>query len=420
LATQKRLRPQLAQFPDLVLSQPSYQYGSSTAITSRPIQVQVRGTGDMEELEPVVAELLTAFASVEGLTDVDTTYTPGKPELQYDLLQERANDYGLTNNDLARTLRALMDGDKAAVYREAGDDYDVVVRLRPADRQNIEELRTLRLPLGSSMVPVSTVAEVKIDSSPTTIRRANRQAEILIGGNNTGRNINDVQADMQQAMTDVTLPPGVTVGFAGLTEDQEEGFTTLSLAMGLSVLFVYMVLASQFGSYLQPVIIMLAMPLSFIGAILGLRLLNLEMDISGMIGLLMLLGLVVKNSILLVDFTNTLQRAGMQKHAAIRRASAVRLRPIMMTSIAIMCGNLPAAIGLGEGAELRRVLATVVIGGVLTSTLLTLLLVPVAYSLLQSVTAGIGNPASLRRLIRIRRKGRRKLLSRLHQREPVS
>jgi HAE1 family hydrophobic/amphiphilic exporter-1 len=128
----------------------------------------------------------------------------------------------------------------------------------------------------------------------------------------------------------------------------------------------------------------------------------------------------VKNSILLVDFTNTLQRAGMQKHAAIRRASAVRLRPIMMTSIAIMCGNLPAAIGLGEGAELRRVLATVVIGGVLTSTLLTLLLVPVAYSLLQSVTAGIGNPASLRRLIRIRRKGRRKLLSRLHQREPVS
>lgn len=388
--TQARLRPQLANFPGIVFSVPSHKYGTSTAVSARPLQVQVRGTGTIEELAPVVDQLNAAFKGIEGLSDLDTTYRPGKPELQYELRQERANDYNFTNADLAHTLRALVDGDTAAVYREQGEDYDIVVRLRPEDRKTIQELYNLRLPLANQMVPVSTVADLKVESSPTTIRRTNRQVEILIGANNIGRNVNDVQVDMEAQMAGIAFPAGVNVSFAGATEDQAEGFGMLLLAMGLSTLFVYMVLASQFGSYLQPIIIMLAMPLSFIGAVLALRLLNLEMDITGMIGMLMLLGLVVKNSILLVDFTNTLQAAGMPRDAAIKRAGAVRLRPIMMTSITIVFGNLPAAMGLGEGAELRRVLATAVIGGVLTSTLLTLLLVPVAYSLLQSSTALVG------------------------------
>jgi HAE1 family hydrophobic/amphiphilic exporter-1 len=157
--------------------------------------------------------------------------------------------------------------------------------------------------------------------------------------------------------------------------------------MALSVLFVYMVLASQFGSFTQPLIIMLAMPFSFIGAFLALLLTGFDLDIIGMIGLIMLLGLVVKNSILLVDFTNRLRAAGMEKHAALERAGAVRLRPILMTTLALVVGSIPVAIGIGEGSEFRRGLSIVLIGGLITSMLLTLLVVPTAYSLLESLTS---------------------------------
>src|SRR5262245_45312369 len=156
--------------------------------------------------------------------------------------------------------------------------------------------------------------------------------------------------------------------------------------MALSVLFVYMVLASQFGSFLQPFVIMLAMPFSFIGAFLALLLTGIDLDITGMIGLIMLLGLVTKNSILLVDFTNRLRRAGMEKHMAIERSGSIRLRPILMTTLALVAGSIPVAIGIGEGSEFRRGLSIVLIGGLITSMLLTLLVVPVAYSLLESLT----------------------------------
>jgi HAE1 family hydrophobic/amphiphilic exporter-1 len=252
-------------------------------------------------------------------------------------------------------------------------------------------LRSLRLPIGSQMVPLAQIADIQLDSSPTTIRRTDRQVEIIIGGNNTGRNINEVQSDMLERMEQVPLPPNASFSFGGNTADQAEGFVTILIAMALSVLFVYMVLASQFGSFLQPLVIMIAMPLSFIGAFMALRITGIELTIFGMIGMVLLLGLVTKNSILLVDFINRLARSGMEKNQAIIRAGGVRLRPIVMTSIAILMGNLPAAIGLGEGAELRRGLATIVIGGLITSTLLTLLFVPVAYSLLESGTRRASN-----------------------------
>ncbi len=174
-----------------------------------------------------------------------------------------------------------------------------------------------------------------------------------------------------------------------------EGFSSLFIAMGLSVLFVYMVLASQFGSFSQPIVIMLAMPFSFIGAFVALRLSGLPLDITGMIGLIMLMGLVVKNSILLVDFTNKLRASGLEKHQAIARAGAIRLRPILMTSAAIIAGAVPTALGIhffssGAGSEFRRSLAIVLIGGMLTSTLLTLLVVPTAYSVLESLTDRFG------------------------------
>jgi hydrophobic/amphiphilic exporter-1 (mainly G- bacteria), HAE1 family len=385
IATIERLRPQLADAPGLMFGIPTVQGAPTTEVAQRPLVLQLRSTGTLAELAPVADQVKQALVGVPGLADVDSSYTPGKPELQYRLRQAQANDYNLSNGTLATTMRALVDGDDAATYREGGDEYDIVVRLRPEDRTSVEGLQTLRLPMGNSLVPLRSIAAIEVADSPATIRRTARQTEIVIGGNNIGRNINDVLGDMQARLATLTLPPGVTATWGGQSEDQAEGFGSLLVALGLAVLLVYMILAAQFASFTQPLIIMLAMPLSFVGAFMALSLSGQQMDILAMIGLLMLMGLVVKNSILLIDFTNKLQDAKLPKDDALARAGAVRLRPILMTSGAIVLGATPAAIGLGEGAELRRALATVLIGGVLTSTLLTLLLVPVAASLLQSV-----------------------------------
>ena len=386
-ATQARLRPLLADLPRVSFSLNSYQSGTSTDVQNRPLLVKVRGSVPLATLAPVVAQIQAAVRDVPGLSDLDTSYSPGKPELRYTLDQRRAKAYGLTNRDLAVTMRTLVDGNTAAVYRADGQDYDIVVRLRPEDRTSIETINTLRLPLGQTLLPLGSVANLTVGSSPTVVRRADRLNEVLVGANNSGRNINDVQRDIKARLAGLVLPAGVSVTLGGASDDQAAGFTSLLIAMGLSVLFVYMVLASQFGSFSQPLVLMLAMPLSFIGAFLAMRLAGLELDIIAMIGLLMLLGLVVKNSILLVDFANKLRADGVEKHAALVQAGATRLRPILMTSITVIAGNVPAAIGLGDGAELRRGLGTAVIGGMITSTLLTLVLVPAAYSLLDSALA---------------------------------
>ncbi len=382
---QERLRPQLAQFPEMAMSIASFN-GTSTEVTNRPLQAKILTTGDLDDIIPVAEQAVAAFRTIPGLEDVDMTYSPGKPEIQFLLDPVRAADFNFSNSDLARTLRALIDGDKAATYREAGDDYDIVVRLQPSDRSDMNAIATLRVPVNGQLVPLTNVASVGIDESPTSIRREDRQTAIIIGGNNFGRNINEVQADMQAVLDQIPLPPGTVVSFGGDTAEQGEGFTSLLIAMLLSVIFVYMVLASQFGSFFQPFVIMLAMPLSFVGAFAALSFSQVELTIFGMVGMIMLMGLVVKNSILLVDFSNRLLRAGIEKNTAIQLAGAVRLRPILMTSLTLILGALPAAVGLGEGGEARRGLAVVIIGGMITSTLLTLLLVPAAYSLLESVT----------------------------------
>ncbi|MEM8531812.1 MAG: efflux RND transporter permease subunit [Chloroflexota bacterium] len=384
--TRERIRPEMEDLPGIVsFSQSTPDGGDTVSVTGRPLQMQLRTTEDVDTIAPLVDEIMTAFEGVEGLDDLDTTYKPGAPQLEYQLIQQRANDYNLTNQTLALILRTLNEGDTAAIYREAGQEYDVVVRLQPEDRQNIDDLRAVQLPLGNSIIPLASVTDAVESTSPTSIRRVDRLNEVVIGGNNINRNINDVQADMQARLADIDIPSNVAVSFGGSTADQTEGFSALIIAMGLSVLLVYVVLASQFGSFFQPLVIMLAMPLSFLGAFVALWLVGLELDIVAMIGMLMLMGVVVKNSILLVEFTNQLRDAGMSKHAALERAGAIRLRPILMTAATLVLAAFPSALGIGEGSELRRPLSTVIIGGVTTSTLLTLILVPTAYSLMEGL-----------------------------------
>lgn len=381
----ERIRPQLDFLPTLAFGQEGHG-GNSSQVTGRDIQLQINTTRPLEELIPFLQTLKTEAGGIDGVVDIDTTYKPGKPEIQVHANPSKIGDLGITNDDIASSVRTLINGTKAAVFRKDGEDTDIFVRLKPGDRADVTAIKSISVPGPNGSQPLGSLIDITFDAGPTTIRRYDRANQIIIGANVVGRNTNDVISEITAGLQQIEAPPGVEFGFGGDAEEQAEGFQTLIIAMGLSILFVYMVLASQFASFLQPIVIMLAMPFSFLGSFLALRITGMELDIISMIGLIMLMGMVVKNSILLIDFTNRLREAGIDKHAALERAGAIRLRPILMTSTAIIVGALPVAIGLGEGAEIRRGLSVVLIGGMITSTLLTLLVVPTAYSILIGMT----------------------------------
>ncbi|MCS6880974.1 MAG: efflux RND transporter permease subunit [Oscillochloridaceae bacterium] len=389
---QERLRDQLGFLPRLSFAQPSFQ-PTSTGVAGRELQVSLQTTRPVAELEPVVQAVMAELQRTPGLVDVDTNFQFGKPELRFRADPGRIGEVGVTNDDIATSVRALINGDRATVLRQDGTDTDVVVRLEPEDRSGVEALGAISIPTRTGNVPLSALGTVELASSPVTIRRFDRLNQVLIGANlEGGRNLGEVQAEIAPRIAALGIPSDVIVSYVGTLQQTSEGFESLLLAMGLSVLFVYMVLASQFGSFSQPLVIMMAMPFSFIGAFLVLRIIGIDLDITGMIGLIMLLGLVVKNSILLVDFTNRLRELGLSKHDALRLAGAIRLRPILMTALSLIAGALPTALGLhviatGEGSEFRKGLAWVIIGGMTTSTLLTLLVVPTVYSLMDSAVS---------------------------------
>jgi hydrophobic/amphiphilic exporter-1 (mainly G- bacteria), HAE1 family len=388
---EERLRPQFAFLPNLTFGLPSIGAPSSTGITGRQLQVSLQTTDPVPSLAPIIDLTKSQMSELNGVVDIDSNYRPGKPEIRFVADPTRIGDVGVTNDDIASSVRALINGDRATVLRQNGQDTDVVVRLRADDRASPGSLTNISVPTRSGTIPLTSLGTVELASGPTTISRYDRLNRVIVGANLQGRNLGEVQTELKARLDAAGIPSTVVVSFVGLAQQQQEGFGSLILAMLLSVAFVYMVLASQFGSFTQPLVIMVAMPFSFIGAFLALRLAGLDLDITGMIGLIMLLGLVVKNSILLVDFTNRLRGAGLSKHAALELAGAVRLRPILMTTLALVAGSLPVAMGIhivgtGEGGEFRKGLATVLIGGLLTSMFLTLLVVPTAYSLMESFT----------------------------------
>jgi hydrophobic/amphiphilic exporter-1 (mainly G- bacteria), HAE1 family len=393
----ERVRSQLAFLPNLIFSTPTYSGMGGTGVTGRSIQINIRSALSATQLAPIAAQIEALARSTPGVVDIGSTSQTGRPEVQFFVDPTRASQLGITSNDLASSVRALINGDTATTLRQGTEAIDIVVRLQEDQRRSPADLASIRLPSARGGVPIDSVARVQVGTSMTSLRRTDLQNEIVIGANiGASYTQSDLQKVLQAGIDQLNYPRDqVTISFGGAMQNMTQGFSSLFIAMGLSVLFVYMVLASQFGSFSQPIVIMLAMPFSFIGAFVSLRLANLPLDITGMIGLIMLMGLVVKNSILLVDFTNKLRASGLDKNQAIARAGAIRLRPILMTSAAIIAGAVPTALGIhffssGAGSEFRRSLAVVLIGGMLTSTLLTLVVVPTAYSVLESITERSG------------------------------
>ncbi len=383
-AVMDEARSQLAEVSGLSFQESggAFSFGIG-GLAGRDIVVEVKSeNGSSDSLGAGVDHLVSELMKIPGLTDVEQSFRTGKPEMSVDVDHERAAQYGLSSAFVGATIRTLLTGDVASTYRGEGEDADILVRLQEEDRADLEDVLNYKLmsPTGQ-LVPLRNVATASLSTGPVTISRLNRQPTVTIGANYSGLGEGEALADVNALLATVAMPEGITAELGGQTAMQQEVFGDLFLSMALSILFVYMVLASQFGSFTQPGIIMISMPLAIIGAILALLLTGNPMDMTAMIGFIMLMGLATKNSILLVDFANQERKRGATADQAMRKAGPIRLRPILMTAISLIAGMIPVAMGLGAGGDFRAPMAIGIIGGMTTSTLLTLFIVPLVYAI---------------------------------------
>lgn len=379
------LRKPLVEVPGISFALADAVAGGDTFIDgSKAIVLEVLSS--TAEYNTLGQEALTLLAELEervtGLTDTITSYNAGKPEFRIDVDRSKASRAGLSTAQIGSTIRTLVNGEVASTFRGEGDEADIVVRLRESDRLDPANLLNMNLltPAGQQ-VPLKTVATTTSSTGPTEIQRRNREFIVTIGMNVVGRDTPTVVEEVQSYIASRTYPEGIRVKLGGDAEAQAESFANLGLALLLAVVFIYMVLAAQFASFIQPLLIMLAMPLSIIGALIALLITDRPLDMTAFIGFIMLMGLVTKNSILLVDFANQERSRGVSADLAMRRAGPIRLRPILMTALSLILAMVPIVVGFSEGSEFRQSMSIAIMGGMVTSTLLTLFIVPVAYSL---------------------------------------
>ncbi len=351
---------------------------------NRPIYVAILGS-DAEGLARVADEFAEKVKKIPGVVDVESSVKPGLPAYAVRIKPSAVRELGLTAQQLASSLRAYVNGETATWWTTPdGDQVDVVLRLNQSQRQSVEQLRGLPVAFAKDGTPISldSVATIETVFNPEIIRRQNLQRREAVFAGVKDRSPGEVGEDVQKLIRETTLPPGYSFDIGGQMQQQAEAFNGLLAAMALAVIFIYIVLASQFGSFLQPLAIMASLPLALIGVMLALLVWRSTLNVFSMIGLVMLMGLVTKNAILLVDFANHARKAGATVTEALLQAGLIRMRPIIMTTMAMVFGMLPLALAFNEGGEIQAPMGRAIIGGIITSTLLTLVVVPVLYSYL--------------------------------------
>ena len=366
--------------------------GITMSVGWKPIFIAILGT-DEAKLDKVAHQLMDKMRAIRGVVDLEYSQEGANPSTNIKINNELASDLGLTVQQIGMALRPFVAGDTTSHFLAAdGQNYEVNVQLPKSGRQTVADLADLSLassklgPDGAPlMVPLRQVVDFVPAFSPQVLKRQALQRRVAIYANTQGRPGGDIDSDIKQAIDSIVLPDGVRFDVGGNAQEMQESMTSAMVALGIAVIFIYLVLASQFGSFLQPVAIMMSLPLSLIGVLVALLVTGSTLNIFSVIGFIMLMGLVTKNAILLVDFTNQAQKEGMGQFEAIMRAGQVRLRPIVMTTLAMVFGMLPMAIGMGEGGETQAPMGRAVIGGVITSTILTLVVVPVAYTYLDNL-----------------------------------
>lgn len=356
-------------------------FGGQSSWGGAPIQVEIRGD-DLAVLKELGDEVARRAREVRGLREVSSSLERGRPELVVRLLPEKAALYGFSAAQAASAIRTAVQGEVATRYRAGGEEVDVRVRLAEEYRRTPAELGRLLLtsPLGAK-VPLSEVAELRVEEGPHTIERKGQARIVTVTADLVGRDLGSAVRELRQKLADLPLPPGYHLEYGGQNEEMVNAFRDLTLALLLAVLLVYMIMAAQFESLVHPLTIMFSVPLAGVGVLWALFLTGTHLSVPAFIGIIMLAGIVVNNAIVLVDYINTLRHRGMERDQAILTAGPVRLRPVLMTTLTTVLGLIPLALGRGEGAEMDAPLGITVIGGLSASTLLTLVVVPVVYSI---------------------------------------
>jgi HAE1 family hydrophobic/amphiphilic exporter-1 len=352
-----------------------------------PIDVEVLGF-DLKTGTLLAKEVEGILRNVRGVTDIQVGREDGLPEYQVRIRQDRAATLGLTTSRVADVVNTAIEGNESAVFVDpiTGRENKVRVRLAEGTRSTIEDLRRLPIPVqGGKVVPLENAAELVLVFSPVQIERKYQQRIIHVTGNTVDRDLGSIAQEIEKKISQMKILEGFTVNLKGARLEQQEAFRMLMFALVLAVVLIYMVLASQFGSLLHPFLIMFSVPLGFIGVVWALFLTHNTLSVISFIGIIMMVGVVVSNAIILVDYINRLREEhGVELKEAIVRAGRIRLRPILMTTLTTICGLIPMALGLGEGAEANASLAISVIGGLTVSTFLTLVFVPTLYLIVES------------------------------------
>jgi multidrug efflux pump subunit AcrB len=351
---------------------------------NRPIYVAILGS-DADGLARVATEFGEKVKKIPGIVDLEVSVKAGVPAYAVRLRPGAVREIGITPPQLASSLRAYVNGETATYWTTPdGEQVDVVLRLNETQRERVEQMRGLPVAFARDGTPITldSVATIEPVFNPEIIRRQNLQRREAVFAGVQGRSAGDVGADVEKLVKATVLPPGYSFDVGGATREQNEAFGAMLGAMALAVIFIYIVLASQFGSFVQPIAIMASLPLALIGVMLALLVWRSTLNVFSMIGLVMLMGLVTKNAILLVDFANQARKAGATVRDALLQAGLIRMRPIIMTTSAMVFGMLPLALALNDGGEIQAPMGRAIIGGIITSTLLTLIVVPVIYSYL--------------------------------------
>ena len=359
----------------------------------KPIMLSVQGS-DLKELQRISQEIADGMRKIDGLVDIESSLKASKPTVAVELNRDAASDAGLSVASIGNALRPLLAGDAVTTWQDAqGENYDVRVRLPESERQQVTDLSNLHFASTRKdpqtdapyMIPLGQVATFEQSEGAAQINRRNLMREVLIQANTDGRPAGDIGVDVKKLQDSIKLPAGYRFETEGANKDMAESAGYAATALLLAIIFIYMVLGSQFNSFLYPVAIMTSLPLSLIGVFMALFVFSSTLNLFSIIGIVMLMGLVTKNAILLIDFIKVAIEKGDDRTHAIMMAGRTRLRPILMTTMAMVMGMMPLALGLGDGAEQRAPMAHAIIGGVITSTLLTLIVVPVVYTYLDDI-----------------------------------
>ncbi len=349
-----------------------------------PLSVNILSK-DLDAADGFADRVRAVMAEIPGTVDIAKSLKKGAPEVWVDVDRQKAAALGINVSDVAGTVRAAIYGYPAGKFRPAGDEYDIMVRFREEDRDDLDALRhvPVRLPSGE-LIRTGDVAEISRKFGPLEIQRKDQQRVVRVEGDVSGRSLGEVTSEVERTIAGIGIPEGVTVDLGGQTEDMREAFLWLTVSLVIGIILVYMVMASQFESLLDPFVVMFSVPVAFVGVLWSLGLGGHTLNIVVFLGMLLLIGIVVNNAIVLVDYINILRARGKKMEEAVREAGRTRLRPVLMTAITTIVALLPMAFRGGQGAETWNPLGLTILGGLLVSTLVTLVLVPTIYSVFES------------------------------------